>query len=292
MAHPAHYFLRYLVVTQDDLSEQSINSTLVLHGLAPVADGEIAEARQEMEPPEGFRLWDARHAPSKKWLRNKQVYSLVHPDETTREVRDVLLASPRLRERLDTLILGGVPPSEIALRLQKSAIKVSANAVSEYRHYFWNPTNMGLADWAHYFLRDKDDDGSGRTTPSRSTLKAVLHGGADMARYKAGLEQEINGKKILLELQQELYFTFREIRTLPLSDKKVAMLSAVARGLSRLDERLQAGDQALQDTLRRFEQFKMTTDTSKVPSLAQLAPKGTISSKGQLEIALSKGEDG
>lgn len=291
MAHPAHYFLRYLVVTQDDLSDQSINSTLVLHGLAPASVADIAEARQEMEPPEGFKLWDARHGPSKKWLRKKQVYSLVHPDSATHEMRDGILGSPRLRERLDTLLLGQVPATEIALRFQKSGTTLSASAISEYRHYFWNPTNMGLSDWAHYFLRDRDDDGSGRTTSSRSTLKAVLHGGADMARYKAGLEQELNGKKILLELQQELYFTFREVRSLPLSEKKVAMLSAVARGLTRLDERLQAGDQALQDTLRRFEQFKIATDPGKVPSLAQLAPKGSISSKGQLEIALSKGED-
>jgi hypothetical protein len=273
----------------EDAQDRNVNSTLRLYGIAPIARSELSRIRQDTVVPEGYKAWDPQDALSKKWLKAKAIYSLVHPDETTREMKTEILESPALREKVDTLLIGRVSPSEAAFRLQKQGYSLSPSAIEEYRHYFWNTEDMGLSDWVAYFQSDADpDDGSGRTQGRRSPLKSSLLGGPDLAKYKVGIAQELDGKKILAELQQELYFTFREIKTLPVSEKKVVMLSAVTRSLARLDERISSSDQALQDTLKRFEKFKVITDTTRPPSLAQLAPQGTISSRSKTEIQISR----
>jgi hypothetical protein len=162
--------------------------------------------------------------------------------------------------------------------------KIGDLAVSEYRHYFWNTTLMGVSDWAEYFETDSKSSGTKRTLAEQHIYLAALHGGADVALYKSGIRKELDGKKILVEVQQELYNTFLEVRSLPLSESKVEMLSTITRGLARIDERIQAGDTALQDVLKKFEKFKVLTDSSTPPSLMDLAPTGTISKKSRADI--------
>lgn len=287
--HPAEKFVAFLCVTLEDAQERTINSTLRLHGIAPIDRADLARVRQGCQVPEGFKAWDPNDAPSKRWLRSVGIYSLVHPDETTRQMKEDILQVPAVREKVDTLLMGRVSPQEASYRLQKLSVSVSPGAIEEYRHYFWDTESMGLSDWISYFQTDADpDDGSGRTVGRKSPLKSALLGGPDVAKYKAGIAQELDNKKILAELQQELYFTFREIKTLPVSEKKVVMLSAITRSLARLDERISSSDQALQDTLKRFEKFKVITDTSKPPALSQLAPTGSVSSRSRTEIQISR----
>lgn len=287
--HPAENFVAFLCIFLEDAQERNINSTLRLHGIAPIERAELSRIRQDMVLPEGFKAWDPKDPASKRWLKSKSVYSLMHPDETTREMKAKVLEAPLVREKVDTLLIGRVSTSEASFRLQKLGHSVSPGAIEEYRHYFWNTEIMGLSDWVAYFQSDADpDDGSGRTQGRKSPLKSSFIGGPDLAKYKVGIAQELDGKKILAELQQELYYTFREIKTLPVSEKKVVMLSAVTRSLARIDERISSSDQALQDTLKRFEKFKVITDTAKPPSLLQLAPQGTISSRSKTEIQISR----
>jgi hypothetical protein len=287
--HPAENFVAFLCVSLEDAQERTINSTLRLYGLAPIERAELGRIRQGLTLPEGFKAWDPNDPKSKRWLKQKAIYSLLHPDETTQEMKSSILEAPAVREKVDTLLIGRVSASEASYRLQKQGHQVSAAAIEEYRHYFWNTEIMGLADWAEYFRADADpDDGSLRTQGRKSPLKSSLLGGPDLAKYKAGISIELDNKKILAELQQELYFTFREVKTLPVSDKKVAMLSALTRSLARLDERISSSDQALQDTLKRFEKFKVITDTTKPPAITQLAPQGSISSRSRTEVQISR----
>jgi hypothetical protein len=289
MAHPAAYFLRYLLATQDDLSPASINSTLVLHGLAYVDEKYLESLRAEIRPPEGLRLWDPTDSKSRAWLRKLRIFSLVHPDKVTREMRDGILSHPRLRDRVDTLVIGNVPSDESAYRLQKLGWSASKAAIDEYTHYFWNPEVMGQSDWAAYLLRDRDKLlGSFRTAGVHKVLQSVLTGGPSLAKYRVGVKQQLDAKKVLEELFEELYFNFQEVRGLPMSEPKVAMLSSLSRAIVRVEMRISSGDQALQDTLKRFEKFKILSDDSKPVSLAQLAPAGTISSKSRLEIATTR----
>jgi hypothetical protein len=66
------------------------------------------------------------------------------------------------------------------------------------------------------------------------------------------------------------------------------MLTGLARGLARIDERVQAGDTALQETLKKFEKFKVLHGKQSPPSLLELAPTGTVSDRSRDEILTSR----
>ena len=99
-----------------------------------------------------------------------------------------------------------------------------------------------------------------------------------------GIEKELDNKKIMLEVQRELYASFQETKSMPLSHKKVEMLGTLARSLARIDERVQAGDTALQETLKKFEKFKVVSNRSQLPTLHDLAKQGSVSNRSKSEI--------
>jgi hypothetical protein len=288
-AHPSHYFIKYLLVSQDDISAGSVNSTLALHGMVNISAEYLQVIQAELgNQPEEFRPWDRTHKETSKWLRSQKIFSFIHPDHSTIAMRDKILGDPRLRRTIETLLLGNVGCREASYRLSKLDHSLSDVALAEYQHYFWNLKIMGLDDWAAYFSLDASEEGTGRTSYNQNAYTAALHSGPEVALYRAGVRRELDSKKIILEVQSELYHTFKEVSALPLSKAKVEMLSFLGRGLARIDERIQAGDQALQDVLKRFEKFRVLTDGGKVPALIELAPTGSISEKSRAEILSSR----
>jgi hypothetical protein len=288
MTHPATFYIRSLFVLEDDLSDKAINAKLGLLGLASINAVELQKIRTIIPPPpEDFRPWSKTHRISVKYLRDLRIYSIVHPDEAHVEMREEILNRPRLREDVERLILGNVKPQEASYRLQKLKKKVSDIAIAEYKHYFWNPDIMSFQDWSDYF--EKDD--SRRTKSRTEDLKAVLTVGPELAMYRTGITKELDNKKILMEVQQELYYTFQETRALPVSIKKVEMLSNLACGLARIDERISSGDTAIQQVLKSFEKFKVRQDAGQVDSLFGLAPTGSISQKSRTEIIATNREE-
>jgi hypothetical protein len=160
--------------------------------------------------------------------------------------------------------------------------------VSEFRHYFWNTEVMGLDDWAKYLQLDSNKaKGTGRTSASQTAYQAALSCGADVALYRTGIRKELDIKKVLDDLMAELYHTFLEIKSLPLSQPKVEMLSSISRAILNVDERVQQGDSALQEVLKKFEKFRVITESSATPSLMDLAPTGSISGRSRVEIQAS-----
>ena len=65
-------------------------------------------------------------------------------------------------------------------------------------------------------------------------------------------------------------------------------LGVSEKAVTIMDERLSQGEQALQDVLKRFEKFKMIGDDNKLPSLAQLAPTGSVSQRSRREILATR----
>jgi hypothetical protein len=285
--HPAWYFILYLLVVSDDPSRDSVNLTLGSYGLAKCSDVCYQAAVATVGSfPEDFYLGSSTHKQSAQYLRKLRIFSLVHPDEAQEEMQKKILNDPGLRSKLDTLLLAKVSSREMSFRLRKSGDNVSALAVEEYRHYFWNTEVMSLEGWAAYF----DADSNGRTgrLDTVSKLSSALVCGPTVAFQKVGFEQVLDRQKILDELQAELYSTFQEVRQLPLSEKKVEMLGNVSRALLRVDERQAASDTALQDVLRRFERFKVRGEGVSAPSLFDLAPTGSVSNKNREEILSSR----
>jgi len=287
--HPSRYFIKYLLVAQEDISQASINSTLELHGMAEVDVKELGRIRQDLgDFPSWLRVWDRKDKKTNAWLRKHRIHSLVHPDRATHEMKEQILPDQKLRRHVESLLLGRVGEREMSFRLKKLGYRLSDVAISEYRHYFWNTFLLGINDWAEYFEKDESKQGTGRTAIGQHIYSAALYAGPEVALYRAGIRKEIDSKVILLDVQRELYHTFLEIKALPLSAKKVEMLSTVSRGLARIDERVQSGDTALLDVLKKFEKFRVLHDTKALPSLMDLAPTGSVSKKSRAEINSSK----
>ena len=286
MAHPATFYVRYLLVASDDLELKAVNKRLKSSGLVPLKEQAFQAIIQDVpREPEDFRPWDRTHRPSSRWLRKTRIFSLLHRDAPVAEMFSSILGEPRVREDIERMLIGSVPYMEVSYRLQQVGKKVSAVAVAEFQHYFWNTELMGVADWMQYFSAAT---ASSRTGALEKGYAACLLGGPELALYRTGIESEFNTKEMMEGLMRELWFTFKEVKTLPLSAKKVEMLANLVRGMTRVDERLQASDTALQDVLRQFEKFKVQHDTSVLPGLHDLAPAGTVSNKTRGEILVSR----
>ena len=284
MEHPAEFFIRYLLVMGSNASPESVNSTLELYGISAVSADQLSLYASEVsDVPEGFKPWDRTHRPSTSWLKKKRLFSMVHPSEGTEEMKSGILARPRVREVAEKLILGNVPFAEASYRLTKIGVRLSSTALAEYKHYFWNTDVMGVSDWARYFERDS----TRRTSSLKNVYSLSLLAGPEVAMYRVGIQSELDSKKIMLEVQEELYHSFLEAKTLPLSPKKVEMVTGLARSLARIDERVQAGDTALQETLKKFEKFKVLHNKGTPPSLLDLAPSGSVSDRSREEILTS-----
>lgn len=284
--HPAKFYIRYLLLVLPEPTREVVNEQLGLLGLAEVKTSQFKEIRDGMaDTPPGFRLHDRKHRPSAGWLRSMRIYSMVHQDEVVREVLKKYLVDRRLRETVEHLLLGSVSPMEIAFRIRELGYRTKDLTVAEFAHYFWNTEVMGVADWADYFSRDRT---RGRTGHLQDLYIPALHGGPELAMYRAGIKVDVDHKKMLEEVRDELVFTFREVRELPLSSKKVEMLGTLSRQIIKVDERISASDAALQDVLKRFEKFKLIDDNEPVPTLIDLAPSGTVSDTSRAEILRSK----
>ena len=275
-AHPAHYYARYLVLLLDD-PRKELNPALELCGLVGMDKLQLELAVSDMtnHPPD-FRPWDRQHAPSVKWLRQRRVYSLFHQDSAA-EGMSSILAHRRMRETIERMLIGNVSHAEISFQLRGLGYSVEEAAVADFRHFFWNTELMGAADWANYF---REDD-RGRTRDLQGQYAAARISGPQFALYRSGIKVEVDRRKVLEEVHDELYFTFQEVRALPTSEKKVEMLSTISRSLVKVSERIEAGDSALTDVLRKFEKFRMVSNAETLPSIQQLAPTGTMSDRGR-----------
>lgn len=286
MAHPAEFFIKYLLVIGAALSYEDVVLNLELHGLSAHSEEDHSRLVASVAKiPKDFRPWDSKHRPTTRWLRKMRIYSLVHPDEPTTAMKEQILLNPAVRERAESLIMSGVPFHEAAEYLAELGSPVPELAVAEFRHYFWNPDIMGVADWSDYL----ETDSTKRTYQLQDAYRLAVRAGPEAAAYRLGIQRELDGKKIMVEVQRELYHSFLEARSLPLSSKKVEMLSTLSRSLARIDERVQAGDSALQETLKKFEKFKVLHGREKMPSLIDLAPTGSVSNRSRDEILQSQG---
>lgn len=287
MAHPAEFFIRYLLVSGAAASHEEVNTALELHGLSDVSESDFARCRGILQKiPEVFSPWDSKHRPTAAFARKHKIYSMLFPDAPVSEMREKILLAPQVREKLEAVLMAGVSPIDAAAHLRKIGFSVSDLAIGEFRHYFWNSSLMGVGGWATYLQLDS----TRRTTPLKDAYLLAVRSGPEAAAYRIGISRELDGKQIMLQVREELYNTFLETRALPLSDKKVEMLGNLARGLAKIDERVQAGDNALQETLRKFEKFKVLHAKQGVPKLSDLAPTGTVSNRSRDEIMHTAGK--
>lgn len=279
MNHPAKYYIISLMCSLENPTLKNINKYLSKLGFVEIEIDYLKKLQDGIgDTPKDFKPWDAKHWPSRKWLTDQGIFRMIHPDSFIEEMFDLIIGRPKVRESVEKLALGNLDPSEISSKLSVKGYHLTDNAVSNYIHYFWNVKYMALADWAGYFEEDY------RTAPEKGAYEGALKGGGAVALYRLGIESEVDTRKVMQELQSELYHSFLEIKSLPMSTKKIEMLSAVTRSLTKVDERLQQSDSALTDVLKKFEKFKVKAPVDGFKSLGKLASKGSVSKNHQGDI--------
>jgi hypothetical protein len=285
--HPAAVFITYLIVTGAALDRESLNVSLKGLGFAAISDAGYRNIKEQIPlPPDDFDFTDESHTPSVRYLRQLKIYNLCHQDDTTRQAIQ-LLSRHALRLTVETLLLGKNSPREIAHRISKDLKEkdISGPSITEFRFYFWNSEAMTIQNWSDYFGADS----GGRTGIIHPLdTRTVLFCPPSVSIDMVGLKQRTDRQEVLEDVFQSLYTMFLQVKSLPMSKDKVEMLEGLTRGLLRTDDRLRSSDTALQETLRRFERFKVKTDSTEIPSLADLAPAGTVSGMSQGEVMRSR----
>lgn len=285
--HPAENYAKYLFFALSNPEQGKINEQLRLLGMAPLQTDQFVELRDAFpELPAGVSVLNKSDKAGRAWLRSVGIYGLVHRDRSIEEVFTLILGQRNVREKIEALLLGRVSPQEITFRLKKQRLaSVPPAVIEDFRHYFWNTTIMGVSDWANYFSKDS---GGGRTQSISDEYMTALLGGSKLALYRTGMQIEISNRDTLDEMKAELWALFKEAKTLPLSGKKVEMISVLIRSYLKVDERLAMSDAAIDDTLEKFSRFKVKSTESNIPSLADLAVTGTASDNAAKEILRSK----
>ena len=138
MAHPAEFFVKYLLVVGSALNHDEVNTNLEIHGLSEISEVDLERCKLDIEKlPADFRPWDSKHRPTVSWLRKKKLYSLVFPDKHTEQMREKILLSPVNRERVETFILGGVPFFDISNQIGARHCGVQALLLELGHHGDW-----------------------------------------------------------------------------------------------------------------------------------------------------------
>ena len=276
--HPAFFFIKYLIVALPDASLEVINDNLLTNGISTTNSEIVEKARKEIgKLPQNFKPWDSSHPATSRWLHNQKISSIIRQDSYVNDIRKFIIEKPRDRETLEKLLLSNMSAKEACYRLSKIDINISDLTISAYRHYFWNTDIMSLSQWADYF----QNDDSCRISASKGLYKVALYADPEATLLRVGIKKQLDSKKIMKEVQEELYATFLETKTLPLSIKKVGMLTDLARSLAKIDERVQAGDSALLETLKKFEKFKILTPDNNIKKISALSKRGTNSNRGE-----------
>lgn len=233
----------------------------------------LAWLRRDMTPkiPASFQPQNKYHKESVAFLKKEQIYGLYHPDSTVQACFSILLNN-KARQLIEDMLVGRIDPKDVAKKVNaRLGEYLTGEIVESYAHYFWNCSLLKVDDWA-IILREVDF--------RREHTLAILQVGPAMALHKHGFQQHIDSKQILQEMQETIYFDFRDWKSQPRSMKRTQALSTLARSATLIDERLAEADSALKESLKAFEQFRMKQSETKVKGIEEMAPLGNFSQSG------------
>ena len=284
MSHPAQHFIKYLLTqgTQESRDNGWVEATVSAHTTFGVTLDVISDLRQEVsiKMPRDFRPRDKRHKPSVKYLKDQKVYAMHHPSRSLEIMQDRILSDPQARWNIEKMLLARTLDAKfIASRLNaRYRWLLTARAIELYRHFFFDVGSLSIDDWAYHMASRQDG----------KAMLSIAQVGAPLALYRAGIKQTIESKTMVKKAQQMIYMTLLEVNELPLSQRKVSMLTKLTKTLLSTDERLSQSDMALAEVLKQFERFRMQRSTTGPVSIHQLSPNGNFKGSGQ-DIALPPG---
>ncbi len=273
--HPSELFLKFLLTSENPQAREDSWILYYVEQLGfPRPDPMyLTWLRSAITPkiPQDFQPRNRYHRESVRFLKEENIYSLHNPDSATQDCLKIL-TNLRARPIIEDLLLGRVDPKDVAKKVNARLQEFfTADVIESYAHYFWNVSLLTVDDWA-VMLKAVDY--------RREHTLAILQVGPAMALHKHGFQQQIDSKTVLREIQETLYFDFRDWKAQPRSIARTKALTVIARTAVSIDERLSEADSALKESLAAFERFRMRQNENGVKGLHELAPGGNYSASG------------
>jgi hypothetical protein len=283
---PAEFYIKYLILHPDRLTDDDIVRTLRENQLDYPGPGYLDRVRATLKPPVPFYPLRETDLPSYRFLQKQKVHRLFFRDAHMDLALEVL-QSPKAKEVMETLLILAAEPTDICFRLRKFGFNVLPKAVEYYAHFFMNMTLVDPTEIrALISVRVEDMQllGDDRETAIRyKAMKQAMyadprymaanspaaHLAAVRMQMRYGYKPQIDFGR-LMEGMRDLA-TVSALETLlrggPKSAAEARDLSVVIATVNGILTDQGGGSEEL---TRRLQTLGITTDTKPVPTIKQL----------------------
>lgn len=263
--HPSELFIKHLIVLGFD--NDHIKTTLKDFGLPPILDTHLSyilDVRKSLDlnKPANFSIADTS-SDSIKYLKEHKIYHLLHPDSSILLCTQIF-DSPQARRDVYMGILGRVDETSLVAHINtKFNIDINVRTLQIIKHYYFNSDCISSEDWAELFSNmPGGTDATG--------FESCLSGGASVASYRIGIEQNVTIREVVKEAVTALYVSLQEIKHWPASSSKIKVLSDTVSALAKAHIVMNTADQELAAVASELKQFKLSRNTGKPASLDSL----------------------
>lgn len=273
--HPSENFIKFLMTCSHPHAGNNewVQNMVVSLGYPPPDTDYLIWLRGDVlsRMPAGFNPSDRFNRPSVQFARRESIYGLHVQDKPAQEA-NLIVTNLRTRPLIEDLLLGRVEVKEIAKKVNaRLTTHYTADGIDAYRNYYWQVSLLKVEDWSKLLEQYEHQ---------RANALAIVQVGPSMALHKAGFQQQIDSKSMLRTMQETLYFDFMEWKTKPHGEKRTKAMAAIARTNVLVDVQLSQADNAMKDSLKAFENFRMQHAQATVPGMQDLAPDGNYTGSG------------
>jgi len=262
---PSEYFIRYLL-SQGKFDTNTILRMMEEYGMEPIGSNYVERVQQEMgDRPDP---WDETQQECKQYLRDNKIADLWFPNAPVREAYEII-ASPQLRADVEQLLLSPLKLDDVVARLNEHHnIKLTADGVRSYGHYFWNKSLLSMHEWME-FLEDRPNSFDRITTlrASPDMASKLVPWVAGMSGPPAGL----NTGTVARRMRDIAFMKVLETERQPASLAHSKMMKNYMDVIRAAESEMRQSDVALKDVLAAFEKFRLRKDKETIPAIEEVA---------------------
>lgn len=282
MRHPAEYFLKALCIQNPNYTVADLFSRLEQLGfmppLAQVQQNYLPTVVQEFQPdganvpPPNFNAFDQTNRESMRYLREQGVYDYFTQSMAMRDAREIL-SRPDQRLAVEQALFTRIPSPDLAKKLNSQKNwHLTAAGLDLYKHYFWNIDLLTFDDWGRFLY--------GRTSVYERMM-TLMTADTQLALHLMQINQELDSRKMIVDIQKASYFTFKECELKPGTNaEKVKNMNMLSKTVLECHAALNTEGMALKDILKNFEKWRMERPGDVPQGIGELAAKGSFSGSG------------
>lgn len=235
--------------------------------LPELLDGDFDRIENDFDPPRNFSFNNRKHKTTAEFMRVSRIYALWKPKPEESAVFE-LIGTPQMKETVQILLMGRLPPDQIVGRLEhKYGKALHPRTIDTFRHYFWNVDLASADSWMTLLAKN----------PMRDHYLAALWGSREQALYRAGFSPKMDGKRALREAHRALALRIEATRLFPDSKTTSQMLTTMSKELVAVHHALYGEGAGIEEALQEMRKFHLQRKDSNVIPLREIAPRGNYS---------------